>query len=309
VRVDQLRAHLEVYVDTIPAITALRLCNRFGTGDDCHINKLPIELVGLIEEHIVEPERESGLEYWNRTLKCCEGNCEPLDHYDEEELSRLYHSTFGCRNDGCETGRPQIGILDECYHRECKGDKCPAWKYDRHLNRKMRKQLEELPDITYKDFSSLCEIWRMDCGPDLDADGDFFKKNRELLKTHFGISVWTGRLRPMGMNDTDHTTTAYLTLPKSTMRHEKWECEYFNDENIGYGMPVNIGAPPTEHSLLRFPRALKILGLQAWTHPSLEGRSILSPPSVDTLESKTTDKAAMQPQLTFLVRNNIERHW
>jgi hypothetical protein len=307
VRVNQLRAHLGVYVDTIPAITALRLCNRFGTGDDCHINKLPTELVGLIEEHIVEPEREEWLDTWTRALKCCEGSCGPLDHYCEEDLYRLYHSTFGCRNDGCETHRPQIGVLDECYHHECKGDKCPVWNYDLHSYRRIRKQLDELPDVTYEDINDMCELWRTDYGPDLHADGDFFKKTRELLKTHFGLSVWTGRLRPQGMSDEHHIITAYLTLPNTVQRHETWYHNYCRVEDIGYSMPVNVGTLPTEQSLSRFSRALKILGLQAWTHPSLEGRPILSP-STDSLASETDDnKAVVQPQLTFLVRDKYVR--
>ncbi|KAM0701675.1 hypothetical protein Q7P35_010584 [Cladosporium inversicolor] len=61
VRVEQLGAHLEAYIATLPTITTLRLCNRFGASDDCHINRLPVELVKLIEEYIVEPEREKAL--------------------------------------------------------------------------------------------------------------------------------------------------------------------------------------------------------------------------------------------------------
>jgi len=311
VRVDQLRAHLEVYVDTIPEITALRLCNRFGTGDNCHINKLPIELVGLIEEHIVGPEREDALVTCSRMLKHCEGSCEPFDHYYEEELYHLYHSTYGCLNKGCEMGHPRDWF--ECYHDECEGEECPAWRLTHASDLKVRKQLDELSDVQYihhNDLRERCNIYREDFEASFDEDGAFFKENRELLNNHFGLSIWTGKIRPLSMSEEHTTTTAYLTLPNNTTRHEKWQRELFmKAENIGYGMPVNVGAPPTEHSLSRFPRALKILGLQAWTHPSLEGRPILSPPSVATLESKTTDKAAMQPQLTFLVRNNIERQW
>jgi hypothetical protein len=111
------------------------------------------------------------------------------------------------------------------------------------------------------------------------------------------------------MSHTHTTTTAHLTLLSNITRHETWQRENFKDESIGYGMPVNVEAPPTEHSLSRFPRALKILELQNWIHPSLERQPILSPPSTDTLESKTDDKDAMKSQLTFLVRNNIERNW
>lgn len=66
VRVEQLGAHLEAYIATLPIITTLRLCNRFGTGNNCHINRLPIELVKLIEEYIVRPERNKALLTWSQ---------------------------------------------------------------------------------------------------------------------------------------------------------------------------------------------------------------------------------------------------
>lgn len=314
-RIDELGAHLEAYARTLPTITTLRLCNRFGTGDDCHISRLPVELVKLIEDHIIEPERKDALEIWSQTLKCGEGRCEPFKHYGDEDLYRFYHSTYGCLNDGCKTDHPQINNLDECYHYECVGDKCPAWRYDRDSNSKIRKSLKELPDAQllqsheYLGVDDRCDVWRIEFADLLDEDGTFFTKKRELLKTHFGLSVWTAKLRPPSMSEDHHTITVYLTLPNDVSRHEKWQSEDYRAEDIGYGMPMTIGAQPTEHSLSRFPRALNILGLQAWSHPSLEGRLILSPPSIDTLESKANDKAAIEPQVTFLVRNKSDRIW
>lgn len=309
-RVDQLGAYLEAYVKTIPVITALRMCNRFGTGDDCHINRLPVELVKLIEEHIVESEWEKMLPTWSQTLKCCEGNCEPLDHYWEDELYRLYHSTYGCANDGCETIHPQVHDIDECYHQECGGDKCPAWKYDSDSDLKIRKRLDELSDVPHIDLHDRCEMWLHDYAATLEEDGPFFKEIQELFTTHFGLCVWTGRLRFMPMGDMRHKIAAYLTLPNDTSRHDKWRSEYYQADNIDFGVPVNVGVSPTEQSLSRFSRALKILGIQAWTHPGLVGQPILSPPSIDSLAPKVYDnKDVAQPQFTFLVRNKLERDW
>ena len=69
---DQLGAHLEAYINALPAITTFRLCNRYGKGKkvqlfatclprrlmlttlQCHITRLPTELVeeivGLVHE-------------------------------------------------------------------------------------------------------------------------------------------------------------------------------------------------------------------------------------------------------------------
>jgi hypothetical protein len=308
VRAEQLRAHLEIYVTTLPQITTLRLCNRFGTGDNCHVNKMPIELIKLVEEHLIEPERQSLLDYHSGTLKCCEGSCDPLDHYNEEKLSRLYHSTFGCLSKGCRTD--QRHDYDECGHTdECGGDNCPAWKYDRESILKMRKQLEENPDVHYNDSSGYCDVMRWDYGHELDDGDEFYKNTRELLIVHFGISVWTGKLRPRSMRNGHHTVTAYLTLPGNVVQHEDWKCYSGGAEEVGYGMPVNVGAPPTELSLSRFPRTLKILGLQAWAQPIFEGQPVLSLPSVDSIETKIDHKAVAEPRLTLLVRNKLERYW
>jgi hypothetical protein len=58
VRIDILGAHLEAHVETLLTISALRLCNKFGSGPQCFVNKLPAELVSIIEDFVVEPVRK-----------------------------------------------------------------------------------------------------------------------------------------------------------------------------------------------------------------------------------------------------------
>jgi len=48
-----LGAGLSAYIDSLSAITALRLCNRFGKGNTAFIKRLPMELVQTIEGYIV----------------------------------------------------------------------------------------------------------------------------------------------------------------------------------------------------------------------------------------------------------------
>lgn len=86
VRADELGAHLVAYASTLLAINALRLCNRFGTGRACHVNKLPTELITIIEENLVQAAREEALQTWSKLLQCWEDKCYRIaDHYTREE--------------------------------------------------------------------------------------------------------------------------------------------------------------------------------------------------------------------------------
>lgn len=297
VRVEQVAAHLTAYANTLPIITALRLCNRFGTGNDCHVNKLPIELVELIGEHVVVPEREASLEFYSGSLRCNEGRCKPLDHYTQEEIYDAYHNSYGCVDQKCVPRHVDDHI--ECAHGACTGDKCPAWKYDHDLDLKVREQLEKGSVIDDENVRVRCWKWQ-----DVLGERPVFAEQEELLESRFGIDVWAEGWRPEGMHDVHRTFTAYLTLAKSGFRHEEWD-DGLGREFVGYGIPIHI-APPTGHSLSRFPRALKILGLQAWAHPRLEGRSILSTPVAGrTITVSDIDvKDVAQPQLTLLVRSD-----
>lgn len=300
-RIEQLGARLKAYVETLLTITTLRLCNRFGTGDHCHVNKLPTELVELIEGHIVGPEREDALGTYSKALRCCEGTCEPIDHYTQEEMYEEYHSKYGCLDVQCELCAS--GDFDD--HEECddigacNGDKCPAWKYDHELDLRVFEELEIHSDKVQQ------RCWD---SQDVLISFPIPKEQRKLLiETHFGIIVTSNLWRPEGMSEENWTYTSYLTLPGNIIRQQKWAGQGEREiEPFGFGMPVNVPAPPTEQSLSRFPRALKILGLQAWTHPSLEDQAILSPPATGEEGSEIDGKDLAQPQLTFLVTTDYE---
>ena len=90
--IDKLGAHLEAYVRTLPTIIAMRLCGRFGTGSQSHINKLPVELISAIEPFIIEPARAEILETWSSEFRCFELKCDIVDdHFTHEEKHKLYH--------------------------------------------------------------------------------------------------------------------------------------------------------------------------------------------------------------------------
>lgn len=139
---------------------------------------------------------------------------------------------------------------------------------------------------------------------DLLTDLPIAEEHDELLETHFGISVSTRIWRSKGISATNNifTHAAYLTLPNNITRVDKWEVGNFDYMGfMGFGMPVDIHAPPTKQSLSRFPRALKILGLQAWSHPGLKDQPILSPSVTGEEEKEIGGMDIVQPRLTFLV--------
>ena len=54
VRPDLLGERLQAYRETLPMLTALRLCHRFGTGSNVYITKLPNEVEQAIENIIFD---------------------------------------------------------------------------------------------------------------------------------------------------------------------------------------------------------------------------------------------------------------
>jgi hypothetical protein len=113
VRVEKLGAHVEAFVETLPTVTALRLCQRFGSGPQCFINKLPVELLGPIESFIIEPARESALQTWEKPYRCWELKCDIIDdHFTYEEQHDLYHRRHGV----CST---RLREEEECIAGNC----------------------------------------------------------------------------------------------------------------------------------------------------------------------------------------------
>ena len=86
----QLGAHLEAYVEMKPAMDTLRLCNRFGRGQEAYITKLPQELTSMIELELVRKLRIHYYHsHWGDELCCLEQDCELYDHFSQEEIEEI----------------------------------------------------------------------------------------------------------------------------------------------------------------------------------------------------------------------------
>ena len=80
------------YVRSLDITTALRLCNRYGRGTNCHVNKLPTELIELIEAHVDIAMRQKEIVEWEQQKRCaeCKCACDYDEHWpvDRKELHR-----------------------------------------------------------------------------------------------------------------------------------------------------------------------------------------------------------------------------
>ncbi|KAK5723808.1 hypothetical protein LTR15_005508 [Elasticomyces elasticus] len=248
-----LGARLEAYINLLPTLHTLRLCNRFGTGDNAHIKRLPVEIVAEIESYLIERERYNAEPEWFSHHFCFAGLCEPLDHYygDAELVSLHSHYIEKCGIEGVEKA---VGQLDE-------------------------EQRAKLNQLLVDDYTLREEIipgidnWRMHhdwaksewtdlVGEPGGSDRGFFTKNAELMRTHFGLNAWLSHKPALAENechagDASLDTVAYLTLPTTAATTK------MPTENM-YELAVSPPEQPSEKSLARFVRALKILDLEAW---------------------------------------------
>jgi hypothetical protein len=76
VAVEDFIPSLTGFAHSLPIITTLRLCNRYGKGPACFVTNLPTEIVELIESHLHVAMRERAFEEWEQQEKCTEGRCD-----------------------------------------------------------------------------------------------------------------------------------------------------------------------------------------------------------------------------------------
>lgn len=93
VNVSELGAHLEVYLQILPQITTLRLSHRFR---DCALSKLPQEILEHIINDIQKIERAKVRPLWHQDFVCFQGLCQDEDHFNVygEHVELLWQEYF-----------------------------------------------------------------------------------------------------------------------------------------------------------------------------------------------------------------------
>jgi hypothetical protein len=281
----QLAAHVETYIRTLPVVNTVRACNRFGKGPQCHINKLPVELVQSILDYHVSAIRKKKRKKCIKLLRCYEDSCTIFDHYSKEYLLETYwemreNDSLDSFMDGPDvpTDVDIVDYLDEC------------------------GLLEDTPHFDNRvAWENRLDTWLTKMGP--------------FLQKHFGVGTWLSQTC-IGMstryNTSADTTLAYLTLSKVAERSKQWQRDPtddgFQSTRTGYGFAVAIDQHATSREIQNLNRAMKILDLKVYVHESQEEvqETGLSLAPVKEQMPKAADTAISWPRPLFLVRNHTE---
>jgi hypothetical protein len=86
VAIDKLGAHLQAAYESQPTLDAIRICHRFGKGPDVHINRVPPEVLAMIEGYVKVPLENYYEHKWSKDLKCLQGECKPSDHFSYDRI-------------------------------------------------------------------------------------------------------------------------------------------------------------------------------------------------------------------------------
>jgi hypothetical protein len=178
VRFEKLVAGVQAFEETLPAITALRLCNRFSQGANCHIHKLPLELVELVGEFVVEPERERRLLVWSRLKRCWDRKC----IFEDDHPIPAEHNgcpCCGCAREECKSMSHPLNL---------NGHVClagPRQCYLSDLNRPMSHLRCKFRDT----LRGICYENQIKFENEFSSRGPLYKQE-SLLKRHFGVGIW-----------------------------------------------------------------------------------------------------------------------
>jgi hypothetical protein len=260
VRIDKLGAHLEAYANTLPVVTALRLCNRLGKGASCYIKKLPTELVETIEQFVLDSERERCLAFWSKELKCWKEECAMYDEHLTQQEQEIFCAQFGCTREDCNDEAHMFGGEGgEPHGHACLGRGSCGLVHSLSYEEAVISVHKKLYEQTHE---AECSDNRAKFQHKID-DGVLYSY-RHLLKTHFGVDFWTTTTRnPALLARVNKIALAYLTLPSYSSQQES---EYdFLARNNSESRPLPPGASLSPASLKRFSEALKKLDLETFT--------------------------------------------
>ncbi|KAK4902533.1 hypothetical protein LTR27_000470 [Elasticomyces elasticus] len=307
VKPDQLIIHLATYKLTLPALTTIRLAHRFGTGPQVHITRLPVEILLLIEDIIVEAQRK---EYYDdekmmshpedieSDFACFESKCEPRHHWVEEDNLWDYADTAvdckSCEKESIEGTYSKLNCDLRCTKHTaepcgtCVDGEMGAHGCERNCYAKWKDAVNKYAqetDHNWEFHDERKDAWLARI--DKSKQGAFLPY-KTMLKQHFGLEVYLANTVVDGGNEEQwpkhknyrwhpkserQTTLCYLTLPKrqSGKGNFKARADYDYPTNVDAAQAVEVDMRSlsiTDEQRRRFQRALKTLGLEVYLHPS-----------------------------------------
>ncbi|KAI7558996.1 hypothetical protein KC317_g10652, partial [Hortaea werneckii] len=307
VRPDTLGAHLEAYAAGLPAITALRLCHRFGTGDAAHITRLPRELILLIEEYVhaanwhLRSKRDCE---WRSTFTCFESQCEPLMHEGDWSAYAAHVDTYVREGDHCAKNSMFDGNCphrcpDE-HHRFCSA--CARGKGPEACHGTCRGRWEDQVNGLLHNDAAVVEQHDKNQHTWMDkirqGPASRFAKYDRLLSQHFGLEAyfattkrdrkdlhWLREFHSRWHAPGDmRTTICYLTLPRTGGPSGMFVNGSTREKQgrvlveAAQALPVDLAslATPAANMRRRFTSAMKALALTPSVHPSQKHASPVS---------------------------------
>ncbi|KAK4624332.1 hypothetical protein CLAFUW4_06040 [Fulvia fulva] len=272
VAIDKLGACVEAYVTSQPAINTLRLCNRYGSGENAAINKLPVELVEHIEGYYMADRRSQLLAEWKLELACWKATCSPLEHLDDEDEIENIMEEYKCNIDL------------ECYMEN--NDEENMGMLEEHLIEERDIGPEPLPPYTGEDSWRTVHVarklsWEKKTGSPGHREVSQLDMYNTVLKKHFGLEVWTSHVQnkvqyPNRWDDTPvgRHTVGYLCLAGGHSSDHDLKLEEKTFDDLEYMDTMQI---PSEHMsahvfmrgkdaislpAARFIHAMKVLNLK-----------------------------------------------
>lgn len=297
VDVEQLGANLEAYVNLLPTIHTLRLCNRYGKGEHVRINTLPVELVTYIEELVTADERASKRAEWAIDFRCYQQLCEPIEHLTEEQL-------WSCR----------MKVLKGEISKVSPGSGSIDHRVDDHLADEPDTFLDVHWDRSYS--------WQDRVGVRSAALRGVFTTHAGLIRQHFGLEVWVSHVRSEEYPVTNYwevielyppeTTVAFLKLPGARDEFRRWvltkderdEKEFMIES--GYGLHVKYPPPLEDRARAKFKRMMKILDLVPFVEVTQQDMLLAAEEDAEGTykgsSSESNTATPTEPRVTMLLR-------
>ncbi|KAF2806201.1 uncharacterized protein BDZ99DRAFT_91948 [Mytilinidion resinicola] len=310
VDIARLGPHLEAYMEAKPAMDALRLCHRFGTGQKAYITKLPMELIAMIENELQKASRKSKAKCWKEDYLCFQDCCTLEDHFSDEETEELYDI---CRSElGLARHRSECDGGKTCKCKEG-GDSLDSEYDDFSDDEAVGDMVVDMmieSGTRYEVHFERCRLWQKRTNKNCSSGP--FEKVQQVLKSDFGLSATTFHQRikhpdthllqldgHVSIDESPKVTLCYMTLPdKIVTEVDEAEdlCADSGEVIEGYNGISTIIDPRslkiTESQRRRFGRAMKLLDLKPYFHFSQVRNNIPTRLSSEEIE-KVLDSANM----------------
>jgi len=198
VKIETLGAHLEAYVNLLPIINTLRVCNRYGKGPKAAVTRLPPELVDAIEQYLITTERLRLLEEWTSLPKCWYEECEPHEHFTEQELLEAWQTVVF----------DAVPVLTKADYKLV--DKR---LFDEYLQTGLdQEEWYDLRDEADDEHQDRQGQWFDKVGSPERAWRGYLGDQAALFREHFGLDIWTShvqREKNLRRGKTQHSTVSY----------------------------------------------------------------------------------------------------